>query len=292
LSKNHFSKDARNSYRPSVRVVVRLADVTKCSFREGWNSMKHLENTLIRFGLAVTIAFGIWHASSMAQEEKPANTAVASTSPVAKGPYAEELALAIRIEQCKVDITIEEPIQITDFVTLIQDQVPHPLNIIVSRNTASVSVPSMKLKQVSVFAALEAVILATENEILWDNDAEEVIAIRRNDGYFDEAKETVTVVNVSEILEDTEEASLLSAIEIGLDMRNSSKKNVTIKLHKETKLLFVKGIRADLDVVMQIVSELGGKPWPPVESDGGGFGGGLLGGAGVEGGGGKGGGTF
>ena len=38
--------------------------------------------------------------------------------------------------------------------------------------------------------------------------------------------------------------------------------NVTIKLHKETKLLFLKGGEADIQIVAAIIAELGGKPLP------------------------------
>lgn len=246
--------------------------------------MKYVTKTLIRHSWAVAIGIGVLCASGMAQDS-PAPEATKATK-VATAAKTKDQSLEEKIQEYKVDISLTEPTKITAYIELIQEQVPTPLNIIVTRNSALVAVPPMRLRQVSVQAALNAAVTAAESEILWDFDDEEVIFIERDDGYFDESQETVTVVNASDILESTEEASLLSAIQIGLEMRDSSEKNVMIKLHKETKLLFVKGVEADINVVMQIVSELGGKPWPP-ETQSGGGGGADESGGGSRGGGGR-----
>ena len=253
--------------------------------------MKHREYKLLPCLWAVVITIGLFSEDGFAQISGLGEQAKSSE---------KELSLEEKIQNYKVDIEVSRPVKITEFLKEVEEQVPTPLNILVSRNARSVLIPEMVLTNVSVEAVLSAAVLAAENEVTWNFDSEEVIVINRDEGYFDDSQETVTVVNAKDILANTEEASLLSAIEIGLEMRDSSKKNVSIKLHEETKLLFIKGTDSDINIVMQVVAELGGKPWPPKGQagggggfvggpGGGGFGGGGQGG-GAQGGGGQGGG--
>ena len=223
--------------------------------------MKHRENTLNLYLLAIAVIIGLVSANGFAQDTKP---------------FDHDMSLEQKIEQLRVSIDIDEPMNITMFLEEIQEQVPTPLNILVSPGARSVFIPEMKLQNVSVRSMLNASVIASESEMEWflEGEEEEVIIIVRDERYNERRAEEVSVVNVAAILKDTEEASLLSAIEIGLEMQDRSKKNVTIKLHKETRLLFVKGVKADINIVMKVVSELGGKPWPPKgRQDTGGFGG-------------------
>ena len=50
------------------------------------------------------------------------------------------------------------------------------------------------------------------------------------------------------------------------DGKNQNEK-VNLKLHEQTRLLFVKGTDAELDVVYQIVEQLGGSPYPYDDED-------------------------
>ncbi len=236
--------------------------------------MKHWGNTRKQCLWAVVITIGLLSTKGSAQEAAPAPKATAATE-LNEG----ELSLEEKLQKYKVNIDVSRPLKVTEFIEQLQqsvsDEFGTPLNILVSRNAKSALIPKMRLREVSVYAVLNAAVIAAENEIAWDYSAddEEVIVINLDADYEYQSIETVTVVNVSDILQDTEEASLLSAIEIGLELRDSSKENVTIKLHKETRLLFVKGIEADINIVMKIVAELGGKPWSS-KGGGGGFGGG------------------
>lgn len=66
--------------------------------------------------------------------------------------------------------------------------------------------------------------------------------------------ETV-VFSVREILSQTEEEDLLSAIEIGLNL-DGKESSALMKLHQETGLLFVKGSRDQLRLISDIVEQL------------------------------------
>lgn len=249
--------------------------------------MKYFKNTLIWHGLAVAIGLGMLCPGSFAQEAIPASEGVISVTSTADATAKEKVsALERTVRESKVDIEFVERTKVTDFLDNIQDQVSTPLNIVVSRDAYSIMIPPMRLKNVSVQAALNAATSATESELNWHfGDDFEVINVMLDIGYASDSSDTIQVVNASEILEGTEEASLLSAIEIGLEMRASSERKVTIKLHKETKLLFIKGVYDDIKVVMQIVEKLGGEPWPQQGSGiGGGVGGGVGGGSDGEGG--------
>lgn len=92
----------------------------------------------------------------------------------------------------------------------------------------------------------------------------------------------LTVSSVASLLERIEEQSLLSAVEIGLEMQGSGS-NVTMKLHQETGLLFVKGPKSSVQLVHQVINELESSAF----SGAGGRGGGRRGGIGGGGGGGK-----
>ena len=169
--------------------------------------MKHLKNTLVRFGFAAAIAFGLGHAISFAQEVKPNAEVDPFTASEADNPHLDDV-----VKNYKVDIVLEQTTTtFADYVELIKDQIPVPLNFVMTRDAASVSVPPIKLKQVSVQAALNAAAWATDDQIGWGNNNGETIEVYAEPN----SAESVSVVNVSDILETTEEASLLSAIEIG-----------------------------------------------------------------------------
>lgn len=221
--------------------------------------MKYGNKTLVCHGLAVAIGLGMLCAGSLAQEEAtPASVAPISASTTVAATKKKVSALERTARESKVDIEFTKRTKVTDFLESIQDQVSTPLNIVVSRDAYTIMIPPMKLKNVSVQAALNAATSATESELNWHfGDDFEVINVQLDIGYASETSEVIKVLNAAHILEQTEEASLLSAIEIGLGMRTSSEREVTIKLHKETKLLFIKGVHDDIKVVLEIVNEIG-----------------------------------
>jgi hypothetical protein len=129
--------------------------------------MKYGRKTLVRHGLAVALGLGMLCASGFAQDASATKAADLTSQ-------SEDQSLEEKIQKYKVDIETFKPSKIKDFLDLIQDQVSTPLNIIVTRNLASVVVPPMQLKQVSVQAALNAAVTGTESEILWDMEDEEL----------------------------------------------------------------------------------------------------------------------
>ena len=115
-------------------------------------------------------------------------------------------------------------------------------------------------------SVFDAVYQATEYELEWDFEGDDqTCSIRLNPDYDGEPGRPLMVINVSRILQGRNLETLMSAIELGLQMQNDGKnqnEKVNLKLHEQTRLLFVKGTDAELDVVYQIVEQLGGSPYP------------------------------
>ena len=120
-------------------------------------------------------------------------------------------------------------------------------------------------------SVFDAVYQATECELEWDFEGDgEIISVRRNPDYDGEPGRPLMVINVSRILQGRNLETLMSAIELGLQMQNGERnqnEKVNLKLHEQTQLLFVQGTDAELDVVYQIVEQLGGSPYPYDDDD-------------------------
>ena len=176
-----------------------------------------------------------------------------------------------RVNEIKIDLKFDSPLVLTEFLELVQTQTPFPLNTVIQRGAENVMIPPMSLQQVSVKSVFDAVYQATEYELEWDFEGDgEIISVRRNPDYDGEPGRPLMVINVSRILQGRNLETLMSAIELGLQMQNDGKnqnEKVNLKLHEQTRLLFVKGTDAELDVVYQIVEQLGGSPYPYDDED-------------------------
>lgn len=216
---------------------------------------------------------------------------------------ADELRLEERIAEEKIDLIIEEPTAVTEVVGKLIGRQARGINVVLDKLSRDVQVLPMRLESVSIQAALHAICHATDNQLEWDFDGDgEYIYIAADSHFVDMNETKVHVINVSHILtrEDLQnpQESMLSAIEIGLEMNNSSPKNLNVKLHGDTKLLFIRAGKSDADLVYGVLEQLGGESLRPQEAmtrrggEGGGMnglmggGGGGLGGAGIMGGGG------
>ena len=114
-----------------------------------------------------------------------------------------------------------------------------------------------------------------ETEVFGDDIGQGLIQVIR------ESEISLKVFNVSHIVSRNDQAktSMLSAIEIGLKLNNSSLENVNLKFHEETKLLFIRASDSDLDIVIQVLEQLGGRPLRKLKKDedgGGMYGGGSF----------------
>ena len=182
-----------------------------------------------------------------------------------------------------LDIDMEKPESVDSFADVLRQRFEgktgEPLNIVIAKDARKVMIPSMFLKQVSVLSVLQAIQVATQGELRCDFASEGLIQIGRRPES-NSAKASVRVFNVGNIVDssDKAEASLLSAIEIGLELVESSPEKISLKFHKETKLLFIRGSSTDIDIVMQVIDQVEAglsKPKPKhsdMEDDGGGFG--------------------
>ena len=134
------------------------------------------------------------------------------------------------------------------------------MNLVLERGLDEVVVAPLELRNASFPVVLASLTVATAYEIR--HDVLEGVAYIYRDDDFSPAEESIVsvhIINVTEILDGQKvaEASLLSALEIGLEMNNSSPKKVGLKLHKETKLLFIRANAEDARVVYEIVNRLG-----------------------------------
>ena len=163
----------------------------------------------------------------------------------------------------KFDVMFEKPISVEDFATYLRNKTDNKVNIVVAKNARKVMIPPIELKQVSFYSALKAMQVATQKEVFPISGHDAFIEINRDPNLAKpldkESATSVRVFNVSRIVDKNKDAesSMLSAIEIGLEMSNSSPENVNMKFHKETKLLFIRASRSDLDVVMQVIDQIG-----------------------------------
>ena len=165
----------------------------------------------------------------------------------------------------KFDIMFEKPLSVEDFVASLRTQTNDSVNIVVAWDARKVMIPSLELRQVSILSALDAMWTATQEEVWWDDGDDAFIKILRKPdselgmGHSSNRGSETAVMNVANIVDQNEkaEASMLSAIEIGLEMSSSSPENVNIKFHKETKLLFIRATRSDINIVSQVIDQIG-----------------------------------
>lgn len=155
-----------------------------------------------------------------------------------------------------------------------------PLNVIISDDAKQIRMPEVKIvtDMLGAFNLFDYVETPDYSVIFQEIDSDnEIYSITVEWG----TDKFVDVINARQLLVKTPEADLLSAIEIGFQMRSPSNQ-VQLKLHKETGLLFVRGTEDENRLVNSIVNELMiGQGLPGMGSSGGpggGFGGGGFGG--------------
>lgn len=225
--------------------------------------------------LALLVSFLAANTACSAQDKtKP------KSNPQQGDPASEDKAAEVdKFLEQKIDIEFQESLSVEDFVAYLRDKTDDRVNIVVAKDARKVMIPSLELRQVSIVAALNAMHVATQEEVGWNNGPGEFIRIFRDpnraDPLFNKSATSVRVFNVSKIVDQNEkaEASMLSAIEIGLEMSSSSPENVNMKFHKETKLLFIRASGTDVDTVMQVLEQIGAGLTKPMDDVYGGYGG-------------------
>lgn len=143
-----------------------------------------------------------------------------------------------------------------------------PLNVIISDDAKQIRMPEVKIvtDMQGAFNLFDYVETPDYSVIFQEIDSDnEIFSITVEWG----TVKTVDVINARQLLVETPEADLLSAIEIGFQMRSPSNQ-VQLKLHKETGLLFVRGTEDENMLVNSIVRELmKGQGLPGMRPDGG-----------------------
>jgi len=215
--------------------------------------MKHFElRTPTLFCLTLLVGFCATNTACLAQEKTKQDTsAVSETADMAEdNPFGAREDV---FEDVKFDILFSQSTSVEDFVAFLREKTDGRINILVARDARKVMIPSLELRGMSTRSALNAMGEVTP-EIYWDK-VEEGIKVQSD------SEISLKVFNVSRIVDKNEkaQASMLSAIEIGLEMNNSTLENVSLKFHEETKLLFIRASESDLDIVTQVLIQLGGK---------------------------------
>ena len=199
----------------------------------------------IQWAIFFAIALIAGQAPAFAQEDKP-----------------EELDFETKIATIKIDVKFDSSQPLAAFLDGVQEVTPFPLNVVIQRGAKSVEVPPMDLKQVSVYSVLYAAVEATGQELQWYlGEDEKCINVARDPDFKGEPSSVLLVVNVVKIVERMDLKLLQSAIEMGLEMQGGGTDEIKVKFHEPTKLLFIKGSVAELDVVEQVIEQLGGSPF-------------------------------
>ena len=165
-------------------------------------------------------------------------------------------------DKTPLDLHFSKPTALSEVIDEIRAQ--NEINIVLAPDLNQVLVAPIQLKNISLSAVLSSLSIATGGEVEWKlaGSNEDVVWISRNPQFVNKKHKqpevTVHVINASRILANQQisEASLLSALEIGLEMNNSSPDSVNLKLHKETKLLFMRASENDAGIVFEIVDRL------------------------------------
>lgn len=130
-----------------------------------------------------------------------------------------------------------------------------PLNVVVTESAENFRLPSVNAQTTleGVLGVIEG--CSTEaNSVNVDTDNSGEVYIIRVE-YQEPIRFDVT--SVKALLNDIPKESLLSAVEIGLEMQGPGA-NVSLKLHEETGLLFVKGPESSVELVQTIIDQLEG----------------------------------
>ncbi len=191
---------------------------------------------------------------------------------------------------------------LVEYINLIRDlEIPRidfdgrrqPANIFIADSARNLQVPPVQVttNMQGALGILEMLSNGSNGfqQILVNLDPSETITVISVDGV---VPLTVEVINSRQLLNHMKKESLLSAIEIGLQMLGDSG-GIELKLHEETGLLFVKGVEQKTELVRRIIEQLYVANAPVLQGrgmSGGGSGGGFPTGFGGGSGGGVGGG--
>ncbi len=157
------------------------------------------------------------------------------------------------------EIFLEEGLSVEDYIDTIKANAREfypreELNFIITPDAAAFRLPEIDV--ITNFEGALGVLEACSTrdaEIEIDTDSTGSVRIIRLNQL--SPSPTVGVINVQSILKDASHEDFISAIGIGLEM-TGGQRGVSMKLHEETGLFFVKGPERDIEVIHQIVAEM------------------------------------
>lgn len=203
-----------------------------------------------------------------------ANPSVAnSTGPIYQGDTAMNLPAQVKISVDFAGGTIGE------YVDAVKKEADS-LNLIVTESAKELKLPKIALKNVPVNIAVKCIEQCFDPNKTIVRVGGEVQGVQFIQAEIVSTNQ-VEVLNVRHLISDNknekEKENFLAAVETGLQMQSETTKNLKIKFHEETGLLFLSGDRSEISLVQRIVSELSPK-YPRGMS--GGMTGGMMGGSG------------
>ena len=205
------------------------------------------------FLLVITLQINELHGQVTIEQSGSRNEKVVDAGYSAKD--LKELSLSELLEKVlRVSIEIDGH-TVADLIDLLQEQSPVHLNLVVLEEARNITLPPIKLSNVSGVAVINAMKTAGGGLVTFDLDeTKEVGYIGRQEGFI--PKLQVVVIDISRVLQNQSKESFLSAVEIGLEMMGKSKASINMKLHEKTNMLFVKGTPEELDLIHQLVGQL------------------------------------
>lgn len=167
---------------------------------------------------------------------------------------------------------------IKEYVTLLRDLAfidrrgnAQNLNVVVTRSASEFALPSIEVVTDldGALGVIEGCSTRSADVLLEEDNSGSVTLIKVHR----QEPTEVSVINVKRLISVVKRESLLSAIEIGLEMHDAGS-DVTIKLHEETGLLFFKGPDSALTLIRSITQEMQQDLWnrngPGMSGDSGG----------------------
>ena len=142
------------------------------------------------------------------------------------------------------------------------------LNVVVDELAQDIRIPAIQLNDVEGEIAI-SILQHVSNQLEVFN--ENGILMIMGDHRFGTASKTMAVHEIGQILDVHDHESIMSAIQLGLEMQQSDPDSIEMHLHVETGLLFARGFRSELTLVQSVIEQLEKKARRNA-SGGGGFG--------------------
>ena len=130
------------------------------------------------------------------------------------------------------------------------------INVIINRDAAKTSLPPIKLSGVTPVSAIE-LLRAINPTLALNSDRGIYVISKQIDRSVVPTASYAKAISIREILTDRKKEDVLNAIEFGLEMVEGEPNSMRLQLHEETSLLFIKGNEQQIEIVQNVLKELG-----------------------------------